>query len=149
MEQISQTNIQAKVFDFALLELVRSKRISFQPIWSSESWAKFLIWMALNCGLSGERKILENFAEALGAPLSSRMRRIFFERTLEDLSLHIMADPSEDAVLVMPIEGLGEISLDDVNSAFSLIELNQRIDNDQTLWKCHESVIVVPWRSRK
>jgi len=55
MEQISQTSIQAKVFEFALTELIYSKRDSFQPLWSIDSWVKFLIWLSLNCGLSGDK----------------------------------------------------------------------------------------------
>ena len=49
MEQISRTSIQAKAFEFALLELIYSKRDSFQPLWSVDSWAKFLIWLSLCC----------------------------------------------------------------------------------------------------
>ena len=81
MQNANETRLQAKVFDFALAELVLEHRTSFDPLWTVDSWVKFLIWMALNCGLSGEKDSLEFFANALGAPLSSRMRRIFFERT--------------------------------------------------------------------
>ena len=49
---------QGKLVDFALAELVRQHRDSFQPLWTVDSWAKLLIWMALNCGLSGERESL-------------------------------------------------------------------------------------------
>ena len=63
MEQISRTSIQAKAFEFALLELIYSKRDSFQPLWSVDSWAKFLIWLSLNCGLSGEKESLEMLIE--------------------------------------------------------------------------------------
>ena len=119
MEQISQTSIQAKVFDFALLELIRSKRDSFQPLWSVDSWVKFLIWMTLNCGLSGERESLELFANAIGSPLTKRMRKVFFERILDDLSLHILADPAETQILVMPL-----------SNCASLDELNEKIKGD-------------------
>ncbi len=64
MEKISYSKIQAKVFDFALTDMILSKRDSFEPLWTVDSWAKFLIWMALNCGLSGERESLEYFADA-------------------------------------------------------------------------------------
>ena len=86
--------LQATLFDFAILELIRQNRESFQPLWSVDSWAKLLIWLALNCGLSGERESLEHFAEALGAPLTSRLRRVFFERELSDLELQVLADPA-------------------------------------------------------
>ena len=83
MKNTIDSNIQAKMFDFAISELVRNQRETFEPIWTVDSWAKFLIWRALNCGLSGERKSLELFAESLGPQLTIRMRRIFFERTLK------------------------------------------------------------------
>ena len=56
MEQISRTSIQAKAFEFALIELIYSKRDSFQPLWSVDSWVKFLIWLSLNCGLPGDKE---------------------------------------------------------------------------------------------
>jgi len=114
MEQISRTSIQAKAFEFALLELIYSKRDSFQPLWSVDSWVKFLIWLSLNCGLSGDKESLELFAKAMGSPLTSRMRKIFFERALVDLSLHVMADPAEAQVLIMPIVVDKEINDNDV-----------------------------------
>jgi hypothetical protein len=40
--------LQATLFDFAIGELVRQHRESFPPLWTSESWAKLLIWLALN-----------------------------------------------------------------------------------------------------
>ena len=51
MDQSQQTFIQAKIFDFALIELVQSHRDSFQPLWTVDSWVKFQIWMALNLSL--------------------------------------------------------------------------------------------------
>ena len=79
--------VQATLFDFAILELIRQNRTSFEPLWTVDSWAKLMIWLALNCGLSGDRDSLEQFGSALGAPLTSRMRRVFFERELSDLCL--------------------------------------------------------------
>ena len=79
MEQISRTSIQAKAFEFALLELIYSKRDCFQPLWSVDSWVKFLIWLSLNCGLSGDKENLELFAKAMGFPLTRRMRKIFLK----------------------------------------------------------------------
>ena len=76
------TALQATLVDFALAELVRANRSSFEPLWSAESWAKLLIWLALNCGCSGDREGLEAFAAALGPALTGRMRRLFFEREL-------------------------------------------------------------------
>ena len=59
--------LQATLVDFALAELVRQHRESFPPFWSQESWAKLLIWLALNCGCSGDEAGLKAFAAAIGA----------------------------------------------------------------------------------
>ncbi|MBM5809417.1 MAG: protein phosphatase, partial [Cyanobacteria bacterium M_surface_9_m1_291] len=81
----SREALQGTLVDFAIAELVRQHRSSFEPLWSSESWAKLLIWLALNCGCSGDEAALKAFAEALGPALTGRMRRVFFERDLADL----------------------------------------------------------------
>ena len=146
MEQISRTSIQAKAFEFALLELIYSKRDSFQPLWSVDSWAKFLIWLSLNCGLSGEKESLEMFAEAMGSPLTSRMRKIFFERALEDLSLHVMADPAEAQVLIMPIAVDKRINNNDVVQALQTIGLSDKISLSSAAWERHDSIVSIPWK---
>ena len=145
MEQISRTSIQAKAFEFALLELIYSKRDSFQPLWSIDSWAKFLIWLSLNCGLSGEKESLEMFAEAMGSPLTSRMRKIFFERALEDLSLHVMADPAEVQVLIMPIALDKRIKDNDVVQALERIGLSDKVSLSSAAWERHDSIVSIPW----
>ena len=145
MEQISRTSIQAKAFEFALLELIYSKRDSFQPLWSVDSWAKFLIWFSLNCGLSGEKESLEMFAKAMGSPLTSRMRKIFFERALEDLSLHVMADPAEAQVLIMPIALDKMINDNDVVQALERIGLSDKVALSSAAWERHDSIVSIPW----
>ena len=145
MEQISRTSIQAKAFEFALLELIYSKRDSFQPLWSVDSWAKFLIWLSLNCGLSGEKESLEMFAEAMGSPLTSRMRKIFFERALDDLSLHVMADPAESQVLIMPIALDRRINDNDVVQALERIGLSEKVSLSSAAWERHDSIVSIPW----
>ena len=145
MEPISRTSIQAKAFEFALLELIYSKRDSFQPLWSVDSWAKFLIWLSLNCGLSGEKESLEMFAKAMGSPLTSRMRKIFFERVLEDLSLHVMADPAEAQVLIMPITLDKRISDNDVVQALERIGLSDKVSLSSAAWERHDSIVSIPW----
>ena len=145
MEQISRTSIQAKAFEFALMELIYSKRDSFQPLWSVDSWVKFLIWLSLNCGLSGDKESLELFAKAMGSPLTSRMRKIFFERALEDLSIHVMADPAEAQVLLMPIAVDKEISDIDVVQSLKTIGLSQKVDLSSTKWERHDSIVSIPW----
>jgi hypothetical protein len=82
--------LQATLVDFALAELVRQHRQSFQPLWTAESWAKLLIWLALNCGCSGDEAGLKHFAGALGPALATRLRRLFFTRELADLTLQVM-----------------------------------------------------------
>ena len=145
MEQISRTSIQAKAFEFALLELIYSKRDSFRPLWTVDSWVKFLIWLSLNCGLSGEKESLEMFAEAMGSPLTSRMRKIFFERALEDLSLHVMADPAEAQVLIMPIALDKRINDNDVVQALERIGLSEKVSLSSATWKRHDSIVSIPW----
>ena len=145
MEQISRTSIQAKAFEFALLELIYSKRDSFQPKWSVDSWVKFLIWLSLNCGLSGDKESLELFAEAMGSPLTSRMRKIFFERSLEDLSLHVMADPAEAQVLIMPIAPDKMINDKDVVQALEMIGLSDRVSLSSAAWERHDLIVSIPW----
>ena len=145
MEQISSTSIQAKVFEFALLELIYTKRDSFQPLWSVDSWVKFLIWLSLNCGLSGEKESLEMFAKAMGSALTSRMRKIFFERALEDLSLHVMADPAEAQVLIMPIALDKRINDNDVVQALERIGLSEKVSLSSAAWERHDSIVSIPW----
>ena len=149
MEKISKTSLQSQVFDFALLELVRTRRNSFQPIWTIDSWAKFLIWMSLNCGLPGMKESLEIFGEALGSSLTKRMRRVFFERTLEDLSLHLIADPAESHVFVMPISGGRTIKNEEACKALEEVGLNQQVSMDPNVWQLHDSLIAIPWKHIK
>ena len=145
MEQITHTSIQAKAFEFSLLELIYSKRDSFQPLWSVDSWVKFLIWFSLNCGLSGEKESLELFAEAMGSPLTSRMRKIFFERALEDLSLHVIADPAEEQVLIMSIALDKRINDKDVVQALQTIGLSEKVSLSSAVWERHDAIVSIPW----
>ena len=145
MEQISRTSIQAKAFEFALLELIHNKRDSFQPLWSVDSWVKFLIWLCLNCGLSGDKENLELFAKAMGSHLTGRMRKIFFERALEDLSLHVMADPAEAQVLIMPIALHNGINDKDVVQALEMIGLSDKVSLSSAAWERHDSIVSIPW----
>ncbi len=149
MKKTNHLDIQAKLFDFALSELVRGQRNSFAPIWTIDSWAKFLIWLSLNCGLSGERDSLENFADALGRPLTIRMRKIFFERTMEDLGLHLIADPAESNVLIMPVQGDGEDVLTAIACREALLTagLLERVSEDSQTWTLHDQLISIPWNS--
>jgi len=145
MEQSQQTHIQAKVFDFALVELVRTHRNSFQPLWTVDSWVKFLIWMTLNCGLSGERENLELFAKSLGFRLTNRMRRIFFERTVESLSLQLMADPSDGKILIMPLNGNDLVTFEQSEKLLDHVKLIDKVQRDQRFWQELDAVVAIPW----
>jgi hypothetical protein len=138
--------LQATLVDFALAELVRQHRESFPPLWSPESWAKLLIWLALNCGCSGDEAGLKAFAEAIGPLQMGRLRRVFFERELADLELQLMADPAEQQVLVLP-QGPAEEVLEPerVARALDRVNLSQRLVMDRSRWQQLDAVLVVPW----
>jgi hypothetical protein len=140
------TALQATLVDFALAELVRANRTSFEPLWSAESWAKLLIWLALNCGCSGDEAGLRTFAAALGAHQTGRMRRLFFERELLDLDLQVMADPAEQQVLVLPIGPAGgALTLEPVATALERVGLSSRVVVDRSRWQCLDALVAIPW----
>ena len=66
---------QAALFAFAITELVRQHRESFAPLWTVDSWAKLLIWLALSSGCPTDSVALEGFAAGLGPALSRRLRQ--------------------------------------------------------------------------
>ncbi|MFM8660338.1 MAG: protein phosphatase [Cyanobium sp.] len=140
------SRLQATLVDFALAELVRQHRASFQPLWTADSWAKLLIWLALNCGCSGEEAALQRFAEALGPVLGARLRRLFFQRELEDLQLQLLADPAEPRVLALPL-GTGEAGLSPERTAQALerVGLAPRVVLEQARWGRLERAVVIPW----
>ena len=111
-----------------------------------DSWVKFLIWLSLNCGLSGDKESLELFAQAMGSPLTTRMRKIFFERALEDLSLHVIADPAEGQVLIIPIAVDKKINNNDVAQALQTIGLSEQVSLSSATWERHDSIVSIPWK---
>ena len=140
--------LQATLVDFAITELVRQHRDSFPPLWTSESWAKLLIWLALNCGCSSEAAELEAFAAALGPALTRRMRRVYFERELGDLNLQLMADPAEQQVLALPIDPLvagGAPDPQRVAQALERVGLAGLVVVDQGRWQALEALLALPW----
>ena len=144
--RLDPSRLQATLFDFAIAELVRQHRDSFQPLWTAEAWAKFLIWLALNCGCAGDQQGLEAFALALGPVMTGRMRRVFFERELEDLDLQVMADPAERQVLVLPMgPALGGMDPVAVAQALERVGLMGRIAADSGAWQQLEAVVAIPW----
>ena len=154
----SVASLQGTLFDFAIAELVRQHWQSFPPLWTAESWAKLLIWLALSCGCSGDTRALEAFAAALGPALTARMRRLYFERELPDLNLRVMADPAEQQVLVLPLEagpaaGAEEaiapeaIAPERVAAALEAVGLSPLVTDDRGRWQSLEALVAVPWRS--
>ena len=142
--------LQATLVDFALAELVRHNRDSFQPLWTSESWAKLLIWMALNCGCSGDEAGLKAFAEAIGPLQMGRLRRVFFERELGDLELQLMADPAEQQVLVLPQGPVDEVlQADRIAQALERVELSGLLPADQGRWQRLDAVVAIPWQEQR
>ncbi|MBM5793756.1 MAG: protein phosphatase [Cyanobacteria bacterium M_surface_7_m2_037] len=142
--------LQATLVDFALAELVRQHRESFPPLWTQESWAKLLIWLALNCGCSGDEAGLKAFAEAIGPLQMGRLRRVFFERELGDLELQLMADPAEQQVLVLP-QGPAEEVLQPARIAQALerVELSGLLPADQSCWQRLDAVVAIPWQEQR
>ena len=145
METAEATGLQATLFDFAIGELVRQHRDSFQPLWTVESWVKLLIWLSLNCGCSGDDAGMTRFVEALGPTVTSRMRRVFFERELEDLDLQVMADPSEQQVLVLPMGPGVLLDLERAAIAVERVALQDRVAIDRDRWQLLDAVVVIPW----
>ncbi|MCP9835719.1 MULTISPECIES: protein phosphatase [unclassified Cyanobium] len=151
----SVASLQGTLFDFAIAELVRGHRDSFPPLWTAESWAKLLIWLALSCGCSGEARALEAFAAALGPALTARMRRLFFERELPELNLRVMADPAEPQVLVLPLAAgleadavpLGLLDPERVAAALQAVGLSTLVTADRRRWQPLEALMAVPWQS--
>ena len=138
--------LQATLVDFALAELVRQHRESFPPLWSSESWAKLLIWLALNCGCSGDEAGLKAFAEAIGPLQMGRLRRVFFERELGDLELQLMADPAEQQVLVLPQGPADEVlEPERLERALERVGLLERVVPDQARWQRLDALVAIPW----
>jgi len=132
--------------DFALTELVRQHRESFAPLWTVESWAKLLIWLALSCGCATDQAALERFAAGLGPALTGRMRRVFFERELEDCNLRLMADPAEAQALALPLDALAAgPEVPQLLEALVRVGLSHRLAPPER-WQHHQALIALPWQ---
>ena len=149
MSRPDPEQLQGTLVDFALLELIRHHRESFQPLWTVDSWAKLMIWLALNCGLSGERDSLEHFAAALGDRITSRLRRTFFERELADLELQVLADPAEQQVLLLSQapQDLSILDPDRLAAALERVGLTRLVVVDRSRWQQLEAVVAIPWKN--
>lgn len=139
--------LQAGLFRFAIEALVRQHRTSFLPLWSAASWAKLLIWLALNSSSAADGAALQQFADALGTPLALRLRRLFFERELEDLNLLIKADPAEPQVLVLPLDPLrdAEVSLGLAAEGLQRTGLEPLVVADRLAWQVAQGLVAIPW----
>jgi hypothetical protein len=137
--------LQANLAEFAIAELVRSHRGSFAPLWTQESWAKLLIWLALNCGCSGDRAGLEAFAAALPAPLSRRLRQLYFGRERADLGLRLLADPAEADVLVVAEAGAEPLTPERAATALAQADLLEHVVPDREQWRLEARLVRVPW----
>ena len=148
MSRPDPEQLQGTLVDFALLELIRQHRESFQPLWTVDSWAKLMIWLSLNCGLSGERDTLEHFASALGERITSRLRRTFFERELADLELQVLADPAEQQVLLLSQapQDPAVLDADRLSAALDRVGLTGRVVADRSRWQQLEAVVTIPWK---
>ena len=148
MNRPDPDQLQGTLVDFALRELIRQNRESFQPLWTIDSWAKLMIWMALNCGLSGDRDSLEHFAAALGDRITARMRRTFFERELSDLDLQVLADPAEQQVLMLSQapSDTSVLTPDRLANALERVGLMDHVVDDRSRWQELEAVVAIPWR---
>ena len=139
--------LQGTLVDFALLELIRQHRLSFQPLWSVDSWAKLMIWLALNCGLSGEAGSLEHFARSLGEDITTSMRRAFFERELGDLELLVLADPADSQVLLLSQapQDSAVLATDRLVRALERVDLLEHVTADRSQWQALDGVVAIPW----
>ena len=147
MDKTIKTSLQGKIFDLALFELVKNHRETFEPLWTTDSWVKFLIFLTLQCGLSGERESLEIFVEALGPRLATIMRRNFFERILENPSLKLIGEPADKEVLIMPRQIDQEISFKEAEQAIFDVGLAGLINSNKHDWKKLDALIAIPWKA--
>jgi hypothetical protein len=148
----SHESLRANLTDFALGELVRQHRTSFAPPWTIESWAKLLIWLALNSGCAGDTASLEAFAACLGPEQSGRLRRLFFSREFEASGLRLLADPAEGHVLLegaltAPGDPAAlEPDLEPLAAALDAVGLTALVVPDRQRWQRRDGVVVIPFR---
>ena len=143
---LEAADLRARLVDLALDDLVRSRRTAFSPLWTVESWAKLLIWMALRCGSGPDREALEAFAAALDEPLSARLRQLFFSREDIDEGLRLLADPAQPEVLLLAIDAADTPPDPDRAAAcFRRHGLSDRLDPDPSHWHRRPGLLAVPW----
>ena len=87
---------------------------------------------------------MKQFVEALGPVVTSRMRRVFFERELDDLDLQVMGDPAEQHVLVMPMAPGVPLDLERATAAVKRVGLQELVVADQNRWQQLDAVVAIP-----
>ena len=87
---------------------------------------------------------MARFVEALGPTVTTRMRRLFFERELEDLDLQVMADPAEQQVLVLPMGPGAPLDLDRAAAVIERVQLQGQVVADRVHWQQLDAVVAIP-----
>jgi len=144
---LSPDTLRANLADFALAELVRQHRTSFSPPWTIESWAKLLIWLALNSGCAGDTASLEAFAAALGPERSARLRQLFFSRDFEATGLRLVADPAEAEALLRVLPGGLLPDPEGIAALLEQVGVAPRLVLDRGRWQERAGVLVIPFAS--
>ena len=87
---------------------------------------------------------MARFVDALGPSLTTRMRRVFFERELEALDLQVMADPAEQQVLVLPMGPGVPLDLESAATVMEQVQLQGHVVADRERWQLLDAVVVIP-----
>ena len=68
---------------------------------------------------------------------------------MEDLGLHLIADPAGPNVLIMPVQGDGIDVMTDTACREALLTtgLLDRVSADSKAWKSHDQLISIAWNS--
>ncbi len=74
--------------------------------------------------------------------------KIFFERVLDDFALHILADPAETQILIMPMDAEKKILDNEVLQALQTIGLTNNVSLSPTAWGRHDSIVSIPWNEK-
>ena len=87
---------------------------------------------------------MARFVEALGPSLTTRMRRVFFERELEVLDLQVMADPAEKQVLVLPMGPGVPLDRERAAAVIEQVQLQDHVVANRKRWQQLDAVVAIP-----
>ena len=87
---------------------------------------------------------MARFVETLGPKVTTRMRRVFFERELEDLDLQVMADPAEQQVLVLPMGPGVPLDVERAAAVIEQVQLQDHVVADRARWQQLDAVVAIP-----